>query len=68
MGTAEVWAGQLIVTLSVAEGAMTVFLLWHLLNSVPVFLGVSGGGVCGARVVHDSTTDQGVGMDLLLWL
>ena len=45
MGTVEVWAGRPVVTLSVAEGAMTVFLLWHLLNSAPVFSGVSGDGV-----------------------
>ena len=67
MGTAEVWAGQVVVSSLVAEGAMMVLFLWHLLNSTPVFSGVGGDGVCVDRVVNDSTVGKRVGMNLLSW-
>ena len=55
------------MTLLVAEEATMVLLLWRLLNSLPVFSGVGGGGVCVSRAVNDSTMDEGVGMNLLSW-
>ena len=67
MGTAEVRAGWLVVTLSVAKGAMTVLLLWRFLNSMPVSSGVGRGGVCVGRAVNDSTMDKRVGMNLFSW-
>ena len=68
VSTVKAWAGRLVVTLSIAEGATTVLLLWHLLNSTPVFSGVGRGGVCVGRVINDSSVDKGVGMNLLSWL
>ena len=58
MGTAEVQAGQPVMTSSVAERAMLVLFLWRFLNSAPVFSGVGGGGVCVGRAVNNSTMDK----------
>ena len=67
VSAAKAQAGQLVVTLLVAERATTVLLPWRLLNSVPVFSGVGRGGVYVSRAINDSIIDKGVGMNLLSW-
>ena len=65
VSTAKAQAGRSVMTSSVAEKATMVLLLWHLLNSAPIFSGVGRGGVYVGRVVNDSIMDKGMGMDLL---
>ena len=65
VSTVKAQAGWSVVTSSIAEGATTVLLLWCLLNSMPVFSGVGGGGVCVSRAINDSSMDKRVVMNLL---
>ena len=67
VSTVEAWASWSVATSLVAEGATTVLLLWHLLNSMPILSGVGRSGVCVGRAVNNSIMGQGMRVNLLSW-